>query len=215
MSHVDEIIKYYDALAPQYHRKSGYNDLSYTHSHADRFRELFNGRDVLEIACGTGYWTEIIAKTAKSILATDVNRSMVKQAKKRLSGVKNVEFKVSNAYSLVEIPSGFSGAFSVLWWCFMPKSKIKEFLKILHSKLKPDSIVSFMCQLADSDAGNHLHDSNGNMVAKRMIDNRYYNIVKNIPSEEELRDILAPISTDLKYSKYSEDGLWSVSYSIL
>ena len=35
------------------------------------------GRTILEVATGTGYWTEVAARVAKAIVATDYNPEML------------------------------------------------------------------------------------------------------------------------------------------
>ena len=40
-------------------------------------------QNLIEVACGTGYWTNHISKTATSIYATDINESVVKIAKEQ------------------------------------------------------------------------------------------------------------------------------------
>lgn len=212
-----EVAEYYHAIAPQYHKRLGYDKEDYAAA-SGAFRDLlstmFSGRDVLELACGTGYWTRIAAKTAKSVLATDLNHSMITQAEKLSSEDDNIEFKVADAFSPENIPGQFSGAFSVLWWCHIPKQGIKNFLSALHNKLKPGSNILFICQLEDLDAENHELDSDGNIIAIRKADSRVYRIVKNVPSEKDIRELLSPVARDIQYSRYSDYGLWSVSYSI-
>jgi demethylmenaquinone methyltransferase/2-methoxy-6-polyprenyl-1,4-benzoquinol methylase len=39
--------------------------------------EVFRGRRVLEIACGTGYWTQFIAPVATGVVAIDSARETI------------------------------------------------------------------------------------------------------------------------------------------
>ena len=58
---------------------------------------LFAGRDVLEVACGTGYWTQIISGSARSILATDINEEVLEIARHKTYPNHNVAFQIADA----------------------------------------------------------------------------------------------------------------------
>ncbi len=73
-----DITSYYARRAAEYEK---------VYSKPERQQELaalrqllpgwFTGRSILEVACGTGYWTECISATAESITATDINREVL------------------------------------------------------------------------------------------------------------------------------------------
>ena len=217
MQLVREVAEYYDSLAKGYHRRFGYDEVD-TSMEFNQIRDLlsgmFTGRDVLEIACGTGYWTSIIAQAAKSVLATDMNGSMLAEAMKNLSCYSNISYSEADAYSLKNVTSLFSGAISVLWWCHMPEKNIPVFLNALHSKLIPGARVLHICQLEDSDSESHKIDENGDTIALRKSEEQIYRIVKNIPTEHDLREILGSVAQDVKYLRYPDSGLWSIAYSL-
>ncbi|HEX8547388.1 MAG TPA: class I SAM-dependent methyltransferase [Cytophagaceae bacterium] len=45
--------------------------------------DIFQDKEVLEVACGTGYWTQKIASSASSIIATDINEAVIDVAKSK------------------------------------------------------------------------------------------------------------------------------------
>ena len=61
--------------------------------------EIFAGKQVLEIACGTGYWTEKIAEKASSVLATDINETVIDVAKKKGLSAEHVSFEIADIYN--------------------------------------------------------------------------------------------------------------------
>lgn len=53
---------------------------------------------VLELGCGTGYFTEVIEKKSKHLFATDLSEELLENAKKRLSGIEQITFQKENCY---------------------------------------------------------------------------------------------------------------------
>lgn len=173
------------------------------------------GRDVLEIACGTGNWTQLLAKRAKSVLATDVNEAVLARARTKTYASDRVDFRVADAYKLGTIRKKFDAAFAADWWSHIPKSRITTFLDCLHKRLKPGSPVVFVDMLPNK----HLHrmfshyDDEGNLIHRRDVpDGGQYFVVKNFPTEGELRQILDGVVDDFSYQEHLALERWMLCY---
>jgi ubiquinone/menaquinone biosynthesis C-methylase UbiE len=88
--------EYYRRWAPEY-------DEVYTRSARqgdmlvlrERLTAWFAGKHVLEIAAGTGWWTDVLADTAASVTATDVNQATLDVARSRRAWPPSVDFAVA------------------------------------------------------------------------------------------------------------------------
>jgi protein-L-isoaspartate O-methyltransferase len=216
MSLVDNITKYYAARASVYDETAGYTDRKAEGLRVPikaRYREMFSGHDVLEIACGSGYWTPVIGEVANLVLATDINPSLLSIAKDRCKHLSNVEFEIADAYTLDGVRAGFSAALGIWWWSHMPKARIRSFLSVLHSRLALGALVLFVDQLPYNE---HVRrqDPDGNTLEQRSLpDGRSFEIVKNFPTEEEVTNALAGIADNVKYIERPDEKSWNVMYN--
>jgi ubiquinone/menaquinone biosynthesis C-methylase UbiE/protein-tyrosine-phosphatase len=213
-----EVAAYYAARAPVYDLTAGYLDPVNEALRApmkSRLRTSLEGRDVLEIACGTGYWTEVIATVARSVVATDVNPAMIALADARLRGTRNVELEVDDAYSLPHLGRRFSAAAAVWWWSHMPKARIGEFLGSLHRQLLPGARVLFVDQLPDAyeAEGRHRVETGDIVEARTLPDGRTFRVIKNFPTDAEMRSLLGDRAEDVNYREYPEEQSWWLSYT--
>ena len=217
MSLKNDVTRYYNERASVFDETSGY-----TNPEAEklrepikaRFRETFRGCKVLEIACGSGYWTAVIAETADSVLAIDNNRSLLEQARKRCLHQPNARFRIADAYTLEGVPGGFNAAFGHGWWSHIPKKNIKTFLTALHSKLTPGALVLFNDQLPYGGFYRK-QDADGNTIEQRILPNaRSFMIVKNFPDEKEITNALSGFSDDIKYTQPPKEDHWEVIYRV-
>ena len=74
-------------------------------------KKYFENRNVLEIACGTGYWTETISETSLKIVAVDINNEVLEAAKTKKYGC-NVEFIQDDVYKLDKIKGQYDSLFA-------------------------------------------------------------------------------------------------------
>jgi protein-L-isoaspartate O-methyltransferase len=216
---VRAVAEYYAARASEYDLTAGYEDPVAEPLRAPakvRCQELFRNANVLEVACGTGYWTEVVAQVARSVLATDVCEGMLTLARKGLAAFDNVRFQVADAYTLKGVPTGFNAAFAHWWWSHMPKRLISQFLTTLHGRLTAGARVLFVDQLPSAGAPvNQRVEASGDTTEVRQLSGgRAFRVVKNFPSKKDVTDALIGIATDIEYREFPEERSWSVSYRV-
>lgn len=153
------------------------------------------GRRVLEVACGTGYWTVLVARTAKSVVATDLAEEPMRIAQSKDYGGRNVQFQLADAYALSPALGTFDGALANFWWSHVPLSRTSAFLQSLHARLEPGARVVMMDNRYIDGSSTPIagRDAEGNTYQRRRLaDGSENRVLKNFPTEAELRAVLGP-----------------------
>lgn len=174
---------------------------------------LFVNQRVLEIACGTGYWTPLIAEQAESVLATDYNEEPLAIAKSKNYRKGNVRFAQADAYALPDWENKFSACYAGFWWSHVPLGRIDRFLSSLAQALQPGATVAFMDNryVQGSSTPISRKDAEGNTYqVRRLADGSSHEVLKNFPSAQELR---ARLGEDVRYVEY--EYYWVASYRIM
>jgi demethylmenaquinone methyltransferase/2-methoxy-6-polyprenyl-1,4-benzoquinol methylase len=180
---------YYAARAPEYDRIYDKPERQADLAHLRQWLpSLFAGRRVLEVACGTGYWTQYIAATASRILALDAAPETLAIARQR-NPAGSVEFVVGDAYDLRPELGTFDAAFAGFWFSHVPRPRQREFLEGLGKALTRGATVALLDNryVAGSSQPISEGDADGNSYqARRLTDGSVHRVLKNFPSEAEL-----------------------------
>ena len=166
-----------------------------------RIPELLAGRTVLEVACGTGYWTQFIARKAKHMYACDINESVLEVAADKRIPKDRVTFFKADAVSLEGVPAGCDAAFAGFWWSHVKKSGIERFVANLAQRLAPGSrVVVLDNQYAEgSSTPISRRDNEGNTYQLRHLANgEQYEVLKNFPSGDELADAVRGVAREAR-----------------
>jgi SAM-dependent methyltransferase len=177
---------------------------------------LFEGETVLEIACGTGYWTPLIAARARSVLAVDYAVETLEVARSKTYEKQNVDFQQGDAYDLPAWPQKFSACYAGFWWSHIPLERIDSFLTGLHTRLAPGARVAFMDNLYVEGSSTPLarRDAAGNTYQeRRLADGSRHEVQKNFPADGELEARLARAGSEVRVTRYQY--YWLASYRIM
>ena len=209
-----ETIDYYRARAPEY-EQIYYRDVPERRRELDeaaqRLKQLTEGRSVLDLACGTGYWTQILSTAAASVVAVDISTEMLNEAIKKTYQTP-VEFVRADLHTL-PFPAACCDLISVgFWFSHQPKQEYDQFFKDIIHPLKRGGSVWLIDNNFPAE-GPQMEsvrvDEHGNNYKRRYLENgEGFIILKNYFSKEELQTTFAPCFSinELVYGRY----YWSV-----
>lgn len=215
---ISRVTAFYSNHASYFHQAS-YGDARSEPKHKrlkQYYRDMLKGHAVLELAAGSGYWTEVVASTATRILATDVHANLVGVIRERLKDLPNVECQVADAYTLEGVQGNFTAAFAQYWLSHVPRKRLSSFLGNLHSKLQPGALVIFSDDLKyELEQVTRRIDEHGDVQETfRGSHAAAGERIKNFPTREELTALVADVATDIKYDEYEPEHIWTLSYRL-
>jgi SAM-dependent methyltransferase len=189
------IEEYYARRAPEYDgiyaRPERLVDVATLQALVEAFAR---GRRVLEVACGTGYWSEVLARSAESVVATDVGEAVLRLARARPLPSGRVVFRRADAFSLDDVAGACDAAFAGFWWSHVPHARMPAFLQGLRGCLGAAAPLLFIDNRYVEGNSTPLSraDAERNTYQRRVLqDGTAYEVLKNFPSPADVRRQLA------------------------
>jgi len=143
-----------------------------------QLRAAVRGAEVLELACGTGLWTQRLAEDNLRVMAVDASSETIAINRKRV-GSANVEYQVADIFSWVP-PTAFHVVFFSFWLSHVPPARFEEFWALVRAALKPGGQAFFIDSLPEptSTAKDHGPLDESGVSRRKLNDGREFNIVK-------------------------------------
>jgi demethylmenaquinone methyltransferase/2-methoxy-6-polyprenyl-1,4-benzoquinol methylase len=176
----------------------------------------FAGRHVLEVACGTGWWTPHGARHAASWLATDLNPETLAVARRKAMPA-HVRFAIADAYTLDDLPAQptFDAAFAGFWWSHVPIERLPQWLALLHARLQPGARVVMLDNryVEGSSTPISRRDEQGNSYQQRRLDDgSAHEVLKNFPTRDGALALLAEAARHAEWVEHPH--YWTLRYQI-
>lgn len=217
MSNSDQEMKaYYAQRAPIYDRVYAYPERQ-----ADlrvlkqKIPGLFDNKHVLEVAAGTGYWTQVIAKQAQAITAIDATASALEKVALR-DGAERVTTHVWDAYNLDDFGGQYDAAFAGLWLSHVPKHRLRAFVESVCRKVQSQGHIVFLDNTQAQCARLPIShtDEQGNTYQDRELDDGgNYRVLKNFPSESELNELIKGLGCNASYTPL--EHFWMFQFQLV
>jgi len=193
-------LAYYRAHAPDY-------DDAYLGQPWDRcIDELPISGDVLELACGTGHWTPLLARRARSVTAVDAAPELLTLARQRVRGLP-VEVIQADVFGW-QPPCRCDTVFFGFWLTYVPPARFAAFWSTVGAALAPQGRVCFLdSSNRERERERVLPGQPAPTVWRRLGDGSQHRVVKVFYSPAELAARLAELGWSANIHEASVDLL--------
>jgi ubiquinone/menaquinone biosynthesis C-methylase UbiE len=176
--------------------------------------EVFAGRRLLEIACGTGYWTQWLASACLSVTGIDTAEQTLAIARTRPAN-QSVRLLMADAFDLPDSLGSFDAAFAGFWISHLTLAERRPFFEQLHRRLTPGAVVVMLDNrfVPGSSTPIARTDRLGNTWQQRSLDDgRTYEVLKNFPDEAQLRAALEGLADQIEWREWPY--YWTIRWRV-
>lgn len=149
---------------------------------------------ILELACGTGIWTQELVKIGERITCVDASPEMmaINQAKVQSDRVNYIQADLFTWQSDQQYDMIFFG----FWLSHVPSEKLADFLQRVSAMLKPDGILFLVDSQAtlQATANNQTMPTDTTIHQRILNDGREFKIVKVFYEPNALQSDLAKVN---------------------
>lgn len=171
--------------------------------------------DVLELACGTGWWTERLARTATSLTCVDASPEVLALNRARLAAAGLGVPRYVEADLFAWQPDALHDVvFFSFWLSHVPPDRFAPFWAAVAAALKPGGRAFLVDSRAEptSTAADHAMPDATGLQTRRLNDGRTFRVVKLCREPEALASELGPLGwrTDLRSTPtyFVHGGAW-------
>jgi demethylmenaquinone methyltransferase/2-methoxy-6-polyprenyl-1,4-benzoquinol methylase len=149
--------------------------------------------DVLELAGGTGWWTERLSRTAHRLTVVDASPETLVINRERVR-LTDVEFVVADVFDW-RPPRRFDVVFFSFWLSHVPRARFGSFWQLVRSCLTPSGRVFLIDNRDDPLAAPHLTDPyvveySSDLHVRRLSDGSEWRVVKVMYQPAELQALI-------------------------
>ena len=210
------MIDYYSRRAPEYDR---------IYERPERQRDLgrlrqtvaswLAGRRVLELACGTGWWTDVVAGSARQIVATDVSEEVLAVARGRRLPEERVSFRIADAHDPGSVSGSFDAVLAGFWISHVRRAELPAFLDRVDRRVGDGGRVVLLDNrwVEGSSTPIARTDEAGDTFQIRPLEGgEAHEVRKNFLEEAELRELLRgrASTVDLRLLTH----YWALAYDV-
>lgn len=160
-------------------------------------------RKTLEIACGTGNYTHVIASLSSYVTALDASQDMLEQNKKKNFIHSNIEYIQGDAMSL-NLQGTYDIVFMSHWLSHVPRNLLSTFFDSLVNLLSDNGQIVIVDQLRENSttAKDQPLQENENEVHTRLLNSGdKYSVIKNYYTKQ---DIVSALGDSLLLKSWTE-----------
>lgn len=135
---------------------------------------------ILELACGTGIWTQELLHIGNEITAIDASAEMIVINKKKLNDTKIVDYQQVDLFSW-QPTTQYDLVFFSFWLSHVPPTQVDDFLAKVYRAVLPYGKVFIIdsCFDATSTAKDHVFENKNAIYQRRKLNNgQEYHIYK-------------------------------------
>ena len=204
---LDEQINYYRARAQEYDESIA--DAAELLKPARRLLlELGRFDAILELACGTGMWTEVLLGMGQTVTAVDAAPEMLDRARQKL-GVERIQYQQADLFHW-EPEQKYDLVFFANWLSHVPPDALDGFLEMVRRAVKPGGQIAILDQGAPSDSDRAI--ARDEIYAQRPLeDGRQFMIVKVFYDLDTLRNRLERLGFEISIRKVADTFFFLVA----